>query len=82
MLCGKRSFYFASSLISSFRKSLKFYGSALLSILAQSALCATIEVSVAAGDYRMVVVTTAAGKSIYDQSYWLGFDEITFSFVN
>ena len=36
--------------------------------------------SVASGDYRMVVVTTAVGKSIYDQSYWLGFDEITFSF--
>ena len=38
--------------------------------------------SVASGDYRMVVVTTAVGKSIYDQSYWLGFDEITFSFAN
>jgi len=29
-----------------------------------------------------VVVTTAVGKSIYYQSYWLGFDEITFSFAN
>jgi hypothetical protein len=38
--------------------------------------------SVASGDYRMVVITTAVGKSIYDQSYWLGFDEITFSFAN
>jgi hypothetical protein len=38
--------------------------------------------SVASGDYRMVVITAAVGKSIYDQSYWLGFDEITFSFAN
>ena len=38
--------------------------------------------SVASGDYRIVVITTAVGKSIYDQSYWLGFDEITFSFAN
>jgi len=38
--------------------------------------------SVASGDCRMVIVTTAVGKSIYDQSYWLGFDEITFSFAN
>ena len=46
MLCGKRSFCFASSLINIFKKSLKFYALALLSILAQSALCATIEISV------------------------------------
>ena len=47
-----------------------------------SILDVVLDDSVTAGDYRMVVVTTAAGKSIYDQSYWLGFDEITFSFAN
>lgn len=41
-----------------------------------------LDSSVAPGEYRLIVLATTAGKNVYDQAYWLGFEEVNFSFLN
>jgi len=37
--------------------------------------------SIDPGDYRLIVLVTAAGTNVYDESYWLAFDEVNFTFT-
>ena len=43
---------------------------------------AGLDSSVAPGEYRLIVLATTAGKNVYDQAHWLGFEEVNFSFLN
>ena len=41
-----------------------------------------LDSSITPGEYRLIVLATSAGKNVYDQSHWFGFDEVNFSLSN
>jgi hypothetical protein len=40
-----------------------------------------LDESIDPGSYRLIVLVTAAGKNVLDESYWLAFKEANFTFT-